>query len=303
LSPEPPPRLVCCGNLTLDDVTLPDGTEQPASVGGDALYGVLAARLFLPDAQMVAPVGQDLPAHVWALIADAGLSREGLPSRDCPTIRTRFVYRSADHRVVTLLSDETDFDILSPRLPDIPRSFLGAPAWLVLAMTLAAQRDLVASLRVAGAPLIGLDLQDEYILGNEQAILDLVRQVDVFMPSEVEVRLLLGHDDPVSACALFAALGPRVIVIKRGANGCFVHDAATNTHFTWPARAATVVDTTGAGDAFCAGFMAALAVDQGDLRRAARQGAHAASLAISAFGVAGLRTAAASKLAERFAQG
>jgi ribokinase len=295
---EPPPSLVCCGNLTLDDVILPDGTERPASVGGDALYGVLAARLFLPDAQMVAPVGHDLPAHVWAMIDGAGLSRAGLPARNRPTIRTRFVYHSADSRTGTLLSDEADFDILSPRMPDIPPSFLGAPAWLVLAMTLAAQRDLVAALRASGAPLIGLDLQDEYIAGNEGAILDLVRQVDVFMPSDAEVRLLLGHDDPHSACRRFAALGPRIVVIKRGARGCFVHDAAANEDFAWPAQMGPaqmgpardwkVVDTTGAGDAFCAGFMAAMSVDPYDPRRAARQGAHAASRAVSAFGVAGL---------------
>jgi ribokinase len=284
-----PPRLVCCGNLTLDDVVLPDGTEQPGSIGGDALYGVLAARLFLPDAQMVAPVGHDLPPHVWALIDEAGLSRAGLPLRSCPTIHTRFAYRSADHRIVTLLSSEADFDILSPRGPDIPPAFQRARAWLVLAMTLAAQCDLVADLRAAGAGLIGLDLQEEYIAGNEAAILDLVRAVDVFMPSEAEVRLLLGENDPLAASKIFAALGPRIVVIKRGAAGCFVHDAVTDTHFAWPAREAKIVDTTGAGDAFCGGFMAGLSVDRRDLRQAALQGALAASLAVSAFGVAGLQ--------------
>ena len=283
-----PPSLVCCGNLTLDDVILPDGTEQPASVGGDALYGVLAARLFLPGAQMVAPVGNDLPPHVWTLIDEAGLSRAGLSPRSCPTIKTRFAYQSDDNRIVTLLSDEADFDSLSPRGPDIPPSFERARAWLVLAMTLAAQCDLVTSLRAAGAGLIGLDLQEEYITGNETAILDLVRAVDVFMPSEAEVRLLLGQNDPLAACKTFAALGPRIVVIKRGAAGCFVHDAVTDTHFAWPARDAEVVDTTGAGDAFCGGFMAGLSVDCLDLRQAARQGVLAASLAVSAFGVAGL---------------
>ncbi len=267
---------------------LPDGREQPASVGGDALYGALAARLFLPDAQMLAPVGNDLPAHVWALIDEAGLSRAGLPPRDCPTIHTRFAYQSADHRVVTLLSDEADFEVLSPRGPDIPPSFLAAPAWLVLAMTLSAQCDLVAALRAAGAPLIGLDLQEEYIAGNERAILDLVRQVHVFMPSEAEIRLLLGNGDPLSACESFAALGPRIIAIKRGAAGCFVYDARNKTHFAYPARVGKVVDTTGAGDAFCAGFMAGLSVNQDDLSNAAAQGVLAASLAVSAFGVAGL---------------
>jgi ribokinase len=289
------PHLVCCGNLTLDDLVLPDGTEQKACIGGDALYGVLAARLFLQEAQMLAPVGCDLPASVWSMIEEAGLSRDGMPARGCPTIRTHFAYATDDRRVATLLSSETDFGILSPRAVDVPAQYWAARAFMVLAMTLDAQRDLVAALRARGGIAIGLDTQDEYIDGNESAILDLVGQVDVFMPSADEVRLLIGDREPAEAAQFFAALGPRIVVIKLGAAGCLVHNARSGTSFTRPPCPGPVVDTTGAGDAFCSGFMASLVQWPDDLDRAAAAGAVAARFAVAGFGAGALFAAARRK--------
>jgi len=281
------PRLVCCGNLTIDDVVLPDGRARPGCIGGDALYGALAARLLLPDAEMLAPVGCDLPPSVWALIAARGFSREGLPQRDCPTIRTRFVYETADRRVATLLSDQADFDTLSPRGPDVPPRYWGARAFMVLAMSLSAQRDLVADLRAGSDAIIALDPQEEYIAGNEAAVLDLVSRVDVFMPSRDEVSLLAGDRTPQDAARYFAGLGPRIVVIKLGAAGCLVHDRDTGRFLAQPAYPGVVVDTTGAGDAFCCAFMASLVLAPHDLARAARAGAKAASLAVAGFGTEG----------------
>ena len=40
-------ELVVAGNLSLDDVSLPDGSWQENVIGGDALYGALGARLWL----------------------------------------------------------------------------------------------------------------------------------------------------------------------------------------------------------------------------------------------------------------
>ncbi len=41
-----PPRLVCLGNLTIDDVYLPDGRHRPNCSGGNALY-------FLPGSSIM----------------------------------------------------------------------------------------------------------------------------------------------------------------------------------------------------------------------------------------------------------
>jgi len=282
------PSLVCFGNLTLDDIVQPDGTMRERCIGGDALYGVLGARLFESRAEMVAPVGHDFPQGIRDRIRKAGLSGEGLRERPCPTLHTRFVYHTHDHRTVTLLSDADDFEILSPNVDDVPEPYWQANAFMILAMTLQAQRALIPACRARSAALIALDPQEEYIAGNEAAVLDLVAQTDIFLPSLAEVRLLLGHEDASRAAKQFAALGPRIVVIKMGERGCLVHDAEDSSVFVQPAFPSTPVDTTGSGDAFCCAFLASLAAAPARLHQAAAAGTVAASFALAGYGAEAL---------------
>ncbi len=287
----PAPRLVCLGNLSLDDIVQPDGTKQPGRAGGDALYGVLAARLVLPQTAMLAPVGRDLPAEMEALLASYGLSSEAMPRRDRPGLRNRIVYQSHDSRVVTLLSQAADFEVLSPHADDMPARYWAAEAFMILAMTLDAQRDLVEGCRTHTRALVALDPQEEYVDGNVAAILDLVARVDVFMPSLDEVRRLLGHAEAARAARQLAARGPGIVVIKMGAEGSLIHQAATGRDIVMPAYPVRPLDTTGAGDAYCSAFMAALVTTPGDLAGAAEAAAVAASYAVGGHGIDGLVSA------------
>ncbi len=296
------PRLVCFGNLTVDDVVLPDGTERPGCTGGDALYAALAARLFEPSAEMVAPVGTDLPNRMRSEILGAGFSLDGLTPRDRPTLHNRVAYRADGGRTWTLYSGQADFHILSPTPENIPERYRSADAFLILAMTLEAQEGLVPALRRMGAGLIALDPQEDYILGAESRVQDLVAQVDIFMPSEEEVRRLLGHDDFFAAAKHFAALGPKIVVVKRGADGCLVYERDADRTTEVPAfPVAEVLDTTGAGDSFCGAFMASLILSPGDVLRAARAGAVAASYTVAGFGTEALARAEPGDAARRLA--
>lgn len=284
-----PPRLVCLGNFTIDDVVLPDLTEQPGCTGGDALYATLAARPWQPATQLVAPIGTDFPPEIAAEMARHGIDDAGMGRRRLPTLHNRVAYFADGSRKWTLFAEESAFDALSPLPADIPLAYRGADAFLVLAMTLAAQQRLVADLRATTRALIALDPQEDYILGNEAALMALIAQVDIFMPSAEEVTRLLGTTDWEAAAHIFANLGPNLVVVKLGAEGCLVHDRAQARFTRVPAfPVADVVDTTGAGDSFCGGFMAALLQDRTDPVRAARAGAVAASFTVQGYGVAPL---------------
>jgi ribokinase len=79
--------------------------------------------------------------------------------------------------------------------------------------------------------------------------------VDVFLPSEQEVESILGKGDPWLAARQFAEAGPAVVVIKAGSKGSLVYDRQSGGRWLVPAYPAHVVDVTGAGDAYCGGFM------------------------------------------------
>jgi len=79
--------------------------------------------------------------------------------------------------------------------------------------------------------------------------------VDVLFASAIEAELIVGGAGPTEACELLARLGPREAIVTNGADGAVAHIDGY-THIA-AGNAVTVVDTTGAGDAFVAGYLVA----------------------------------------------
>ena len=105
--------------------------------------------------------------------------------------------------------------------------------------------------------------------------------------SQSEAEVLTGVAVHDVASARIAArrlrdLGAKAVVLKLGELGAFVLDEAGQEELI-PARAASVVDTTAAGDAFTAGLAVALA-EGSSLPDAARFGCAVGTLACTKFG-------------------
>jgi len=279
------PLLVCLGNFTIDDVYLPDGSMTPDCMGGDALFAALGARIWNPSVQIIAPIGSDIPKDTLETMRTTGFDLGVLPERNLPTIHNRVYYDKEGGRHWEILSTPEQFDLLSPRPKDIPENYLHAKAFLISAMSLEAQEELVLWLNKHTKSVIALDTQEDYVVGNERRLKSMISGVEIFLPSEAEVKMMLGHQDwPVAAQEL-AAMGPRIVVIKRGENGVLVYDRENDIYFKQSPIPGRVVDTTGAGDAFCGGFMASYLHNPNDLPQAARSGSISALFAISSFGM------------------
>ena len=91
-------------------------------------------------------------------------------------------------------------------------------------------------------------------------IRDALAAADLFFPNEVELREISRHTDAVQSLRTLQN-GRTATVVKLGPQGCLALDGSQATKV--PAPNVAVVDTTGAGDSFNAGFLAAW------LRRAA----------------------------------
>jgi hypothetical protein len=81
-----------------------------------------------------------------------------------------------------------------------------------------------------------------------------LRAVDVLMPNASEAHRLTGEADILRALHVLAALTP-CVVIKDGAGGAYACEAGETAYA--PALPVQPLDTTGAGDTFDAGFVAA----------------------------------------------
>ena len=92
--------------------------------------------------------------------------------------------------------------------------------------------------------------------------------------------MLFGRDAPEEAARAFGARGPRVVVIKLGADGSLVHAPhLRQSPLHVPAVPVVAIDPTGAGDAFC-GALGASYAQSGDLRQAACRATVAASFVV-----------------------
>ena len=86
-----------------------------------------------------------------------------------------------------------------------------------------------------------------------EALVELLPQVDVFLPNAVEACAISGASSPEAALEAFAN-GRTRTVIKRGGEGCITLDD-DGRMLAVPAFAVDALDSTGAGDSFDAGFL------------------------------------------------
>jgi sugar/nucleoside kinase (ribokinase family) len=121
----------------------------------------------------------------------------------------------------------------------------------------------------------------ELVRFGVERFLDTVRGVDVLLPNADEALLLTGCRSPADAATALLDVAPTVAVTC-GPNGALVA-CRGGPLLEGAARPATVVDTTGAGDAFTAGFLAGV-VDGADAGACLGRGLRAAERAVAQVG-------------------
>lgn len=116
------------------------------------------------------------------------------------------------------------------------------------------------------------------------AIRELMSLTDYFMPSYDEAMVLSKETKPEKMADVFLSDGAKNVVIKLGENGVYAKNSEES--FYQPAFEARVVDTTGAGDNFVAGFIAAL-LEGDSFRECARFASGVAAVSVGALGAHG----------------
>jgi len=108
----------------------------------------------------------------------------------------------------------------------------------------------------------------------------LLRSADLLLPNEDEARALTDGAEGEEAAARLAAQGP-LVALKRGSRGVVL--IGSEGRLSEPSPAARVIDATGAGDAFNAGFIAGRLRGL-SLREAARLGVRCGAQAVEIAG-------------------
>ncbi|MCX5641651.1 MAG: sugar kinase [Candidatus Omnitrophica bacterium] len=122
-----------------------------------------------------------------------------------------------------------------------------------------------------------------------KAVDPILPYTDLFLPSIEEARMLSGLKNPEEIADFFLKKGVKVVALKMGSEGSYFKSALGEDGFV-PIYPVEVKDTTGAGDAFVAGFLAGYLQDW-PLPRVARLANAVGALAASKVGAtAGIRS-------------
>ncbi|MEM3577128.1 MAG: carbohydrate kinase family protein [Candidatus Bathyarchaeia archaeon] len=100
---------------------------------------------------------------------------------------------------------------------------------------------------------VSFDPGELYARKGLVALEPIIRRTFVLMPNQREIELLTKAKDYKKGAEILLEKGVKIVAVKLGSNGCYVTDGKENHHVD--RFNVKVVDTTGAGDAFCAGFL------------------------------------------------
>ncbi|TVR12197.1 MAG: adenosine kinase [Planctomycetota bacterium] len=230
--------------------------QPPVIVPGGAAANVVAGigALGVPSG-FVGNCGNDDYAQVFR----HGLQHRGCQPRlftsDLPTGQVlSLVTPDAQRTMRTCLGAAVALD---PQLMT-PQLFQGARLVIVEGYTLFNQELTEAVVRAAGDAgcRLALDLASFEVVNANRALLDdlLRNHIDIVFANEDEARAWTGDDDELAALRALSECCS-VVVVKVGADGAWLRVDGDEQHI--PAQGVeAVVDTTGAGDTWAAGFLA-----------------------------------------------
>ena len=270
------------GNLTIDDVVFATGRTAMGLCGGNAAWAAIGARVWHGRVGLVTRAGFDFPRDHLTAMAAGGIQMQ---VRHVPgaSIHNWSLYESATRRqFVTWMSSGTHAD-LSPTPDELPATVRAGSGCHVAPMPLAIQRSLLAELHARRVVPITLDPHEDHVRGNEAQFLALLPDIDTFLPSQVEAALLYGRDDPEAAARACGEAGAARVIVKLGPEGSIVFEREQPVVHVPAVPVADPVDPTGAGDAYCGGYLAARLAGR-DALTAACYGTVSASLIVESRG-------------------
>ena len=285
------------GSVAFDALETPHGTRDRI-LGGAATHFSLAASFFT-DVSVVGVVGEDFGPDEHAVFERRGISTDDL-ERVAGARSFFWAGRYEEdmevaHTLDTQLNVFADFD---PVLSQASRE-----SAVVFLANIQPEVQRRVREQCAAARIAGLDSMNYWIESAREALLETIATVDVIVLNDAEIRMLTGEPNLSRCVRQIRRLGPRVVVVKQGSYGaCLCTDDGFFFVPGYPLE--TVVDPTGAGDAFAGGFFGYVdrhaADDDGVLRCAAVYGSVVASYAIEDFGSERLQRLTIDEIEGRF---
>ena len=277
-------RLLIVGHLNLDHIYTVnrEAEERP---GGGALYTAFAAGIFGSTVDLLATRCPDMPEEVLKTMHEAhintdnvlsvlGAQRRSSMAYDSNLVRTNFAHKTEAWLRATV-------EQVPRHTPRMDRCY----SCVYLAPMLGKNQLLYAQWGRQQGITTAMDLSEYYAQENTKAILECLRYVDIFMPSEIELNEIFPDisGNLPEQIRRVREMGVKMLIVKRSTQGSLVCDFLNERYVRVGIRKLKqVVDATGAGDSFNGGFLSCW-LATGDAVQSARYAAAVASCCIQDF--------------------
>ncbi len=243
-------------------------------------------------------VGEDFPPDALAFLAGRPVDLSGLMRRPGRTFRWAGRYGYDLNEAETL---DTQLNVFADFRPDLPETYRDSEYVFLGNIDPELQAEVLRQVR---APrLVAADTMNFWISGKPAELRTTLARVDLLLINEAEARQLAGEANLVRAARAIRAMGPRILIVKRGEYGALMfNDDGVFAAPAYPLEA--VFDPTGAGDTFAGGVVGWIARagrwDEPTLRQAIVAGCVLASYNVEAFSLDRLKRLTDAEITARY---
>lgn len=292
--------LLVVGSLGLDTVATPFDKIENA-LGGSATYISLAASYFSGPIRLVGIVGDDFPKEYIEMLNNHNIDLEGLQIVEGgKTFRWSGKYHYDLNVRDTLFTELNVFEKFDPIIPENARK----SKFICLGNIDPVLQSKVLD-QMENPQFVVCDTMNYWIEGKKKELLELLPRVNVLIINDSEARLLAHEPNLIKAARVIRAMGPQILIIKKGEHGALLF--SEETIFSAPAYPMeSIYDPTGAGDSFAGGFIGYLFktrdLSSESLKRAVIYGSTMASFCVEKFSTKGLEELSYLQIQDRFRQ-
>ncbi len=275
--------LLVVGTVAFDAIETPFGKTDKI-VGGAASYISLAASYFTKEMSLVSVVGDDFPQDFLNILKKEGVNLEGLQIKKG---EKSFFWSGKYHNDLNTRDTlDTQLNVLEKFDPIVPESAKESDFLMLGNLVPAVQRSVINQMKKR-PKLIVLDTMNFWMDIAMDELKKTIAMIDVLTINDSEARQLSGEYSLVKAAQKILAMGPKVLVIKKGEHGALLFNKE-EVFFAPALPLEEVYDPTGAGDSFAGGFIGYLAktkdISFENMKRAIIFGSAMASFTVEKFG-------------------
>ncbi len=286
------------GSLALDSIETPFGSVRDA-IGGSAVYISTAASYFLSPVRLLGVVGGDFPRHALRFLEERNVDLDGLEIvQDGKTFRWSGRYHYDLNERDTLSTELNVFEKFNPKVPESFRK-----TRVVCLGNIDPVLQLSVLDQLEKPRIVVCDTMNYWIERKNAELRKTLERINVLILNDSEARLLSREPNLIKAARAIRAMGPSVLIIKKGEHGALL--TTEQIVFSAPAYPMeNIFDPTGAGDSFAGGFVGWLArtddMSEENLKRAVIYGSTLASFCVERFSIDGLRDITYLQIQDRF---